>query len=244
MKTDPALEPPGWWARRQRTISATAASASARDPGPQRELGPHHHLARLQRRAPVPEGQAPGAVLGGPPRRQIEDPLARQHGGGVRPWPPAFILSAPPTEPGTPTAHSRPTSPAAALRRATRGRAAAAPGPHRGAADLDPRQPGPGTTTRPSKPASATSMFDPFPSTSTGHRLRRRGQGAVDGGQIVLAVRPRPGPRPSRPPGRWSGPPAGRGARPGARGLRPRPRGSAGRRVTIGPRPATRRAAR
>ena len=35
------------------------------------------------------------------------------------PCPPAFMRTAPPIEPGTPTAHSKPVSPAAAVRRAT-----------------------------------------------------------------------------------------------------------------------------
>ena len=44
------------------------------------------------------------------------------------PCPPAFIRTAPPTEPGTPTAHSNPVSPAAAVRRASTGSATAAAG--------------------------------------------------------------------------------------------------------------------
>ena len=43
------------------------------------------------------------------------------------PWPPAFIRTAPPIEPGTPTAHSKPVSPAAAVRRASTGRATPPP---------------------------------------------------------------------------------------------------------------------
>ena len=43
------------------------------------------------------------------------------------PWPPAFIRTAPPTEPGTPTAHSNPVSPAAAVRRASTGSATPPP---------------------------------------------------------------------------------------------------------------------
>ena len=43
------------------------------------------------------------------------------------PCPPAFIRTAPPIDPGTPTAHSKPVSPAATVRRATTGSAAAAP---------------------------------------------------------------------------------------------------------------------
>ena len=43
------------------------------------------------------------------------------------PWPPAFIRTAPPMLPGTPTAHSNPVSPNAAVRRASTGSATAAP---------------------------------------------------------------------------------------------------------------------
>ena len=43
------------------------------------------------------------------------------------PCPPAFIRTAPPTDPGTPTAHSNPLIPAAAVRRASTGRATPPP---------------------------------------------------------------------------------------------------------------------
>ena len=43
------------------------------------------------------------------------------------PWPPAFIRTAPPTDPGTPTAHSKPVRPASTVWRASTGRATAAP---------------------------------------------------------------------------------------------------------------------
>ena len=43
------------------------------------------------------------------------------------PWPPAFMRTAPPTEPGTPTAQDRPLHPASATRRASTGSATAAP---------------------------------------------------------------------------------------------------------------------
>ena len=43
------------------------------------------------------------------------------------PCPPAFIRTAPPIEPGTPTAHSNPVSPAAAVRRASTGSATPPP---------------------------------------------------------------------------------------------------------------------
>ena len=54
------------------------------------------------------------------------------------PWPPAFIRTAPPIEPGTPTAHSKPVSPALTLARATRGRKAAAPAVTAVPVDVDP----------------------------------------------------------------------------------------------------------
>ena len=43
------------------------------------------------------------------------------------PWPPAFMRSAPPIEPGTPTAHSNPVRPAATVRRASTGSGTAEP---------------------------------------------------------------------------------------------------------------------
>ena len=43
------------------------------------------------------------------------------------PCPPAFMRTAPPTEPGTPTAHSNPVRPSRAVRRATTGSDAAPP---------------------------------------------------------------------------------------------------------------------
>ena len=43
------------------------------------------------------------------------------------PCPPAFMRTPPPTEPGTPTAHSNPVRPAATVRRASTGSATAAP---------------------------------------------------------------------------------------------------------------------
>ena len=53
------------------------------------------------------------------------------------PCPPAFMRTAPPIEPGTPTAHSKPVSPAAAVRRASTGRATAEPATHSAPRDLD-----------------------------------------------------------------------------------------------------------
>ena len=89
------------------------------------------------------------------------------------PWPPAFMRTAPPTEPGTPTAHSNPVSPASTVRRATTGSAAAPPARTRtrpsgpGASTVTVVKPSPSCRTSPSNPASATSRLDPRPTTST-----------------------------------------------------------------------------
>jgi hypothetical protein len=85
------------------------------------------------------------------------------------PWPPAFMATAPPTEPGTPTAHSNPVSPASTLRRATTGRPAAAPARRRPSGAMSiPASPGPRWTATPGNPASATRRLDPLPTTSSG----------------------------------------------------------------------------
>ena len=52
------------------------------------------------------------------------------------PCPPAFMRTAPPIEPGTPTAHSKPVSPAAALSAGDDREAGRAAGPNRRAVDL------------------------------------------------------------------------------------------------------------
>ena len=52
------------------------------------------------------------------------------------PWPPAFMRTAPPTEPGMPTKNSSPATPAAAVRRASTGRATAPPARTCGATEL------------------------------------------------------------------------------------------------------------
>ena len=123
------------------------------------------------------------------------------------PWPPAFIRTPPPTEPGTPTAHSRPVRPAS-TRLAGQGRQGhGAPGLHRRPLDGDGAEAGriEHAPRCPANPASATSRLDPRPTTSTGKPDWRR------------QPRPRPGPgrlaadrdhewRRGRPPGRWSGP--------------------------------------
>ncbi len=98
------------------------------------------------------------------------------------PWPPAFMRTAPPTEPGTPTAHESPDHPASATRRARTGRDRAAPArtvgrtsapassarsSAPGSGNARPAKPEPSRRTNPSKPASATNRFDPRPITKT-----------------------------------------------------------------------------
>ena len=104
------------------------------------------------------------------------------------PWPPAFIRTAPPTEPGTPTAHSRPVSPAATVRRARVGRATAPPARTSVPSTRQRPKPGPRWTTTPANPASATSRLEPFPSTSTAGRGRRRAPATAHEPVLVLRL--------------------------------------------------------
>ena len=64
------------------------------------------------------------------------------------PCPPAFIRTAPPIEPGTPTAHSNPVRPAAAVRRASTGSATAEPAVHIDSRQLDAVGPAPQGSSR------------------------------------------------------------------------------------------------
>ena len=84
------------------------------------------------------------------------------------PWPPAFIRTAPPIEPGTPTAHSKPVSPARTVRRATTGSAAAPPARTTVPATSIRAKASPSTRATPGNPASATSRFEPLPTTRVG----------------------------------------------------------------------------
>lgn len=89
------------------------------------------------------------------------------------PCPPAFIRTAPPIVPGTPTAHSKPVRPAAAVRRATTGSGAAPPARTRVPAISTSRYRPARVMASPSKPSSATSRFDPLPITSTSMPVSR-----------------------------------------------------------------------
>jgi hypothetical protein len=81
------------------------------------------------------------------------------------PWAPAFIRTAPPTVPGIAHANSNPPRPAARARWRQTARAAPPP-PRRTPSPVSARARSPRSrTTRPSKPWSATSRFEPRPTT-------------------------------------------------------------------------------
>ena len=85
-----------------------------------------------------------------------------------RPWHPAFIRTAPPTDPGTPTKNSSPPRPQRAAWRATTGSdapAAALTSPE-GSSSTVVRSPT-SRSTKPLKPESAITRLDPLPRTSS-----------------------------------------------------------------------------
>ena len=89
-------------------------------------------------------------------------------GPGVMPPPPP-APPAPPIEPGTPTAHSKPVSPIATLRRATTGSRAAPPTRSPALVRSIVAQCSPIRITKASTPRSATNRLDPRPRTSFSH---------------------------------------------------------------------------
>ena len=111
------------------------------------------------------------------------------------------MRTAPPTEPGMPTKNSRPPTPAAAARRASTGSATAPPGVDAGAASRSTSSCSnspPSTIATPSKPASATSRFEPRPIDEHGD-VGACGEHVGDGREVGLALgaheRPRAGRR-------------------------------------------------
>ena len=99
------------------------------------------------------------------------------------------MARAPPTDPGTPTAHSIPVSPAATLWRATTGETDSRPGAHRFAVRSRwSRAPARAITTMPGNPASATSRLEPLPITRTATGTSALLSAWCSGGQIMLAV--------------------------------------------------------
>ena len=96
--------------RRARSCSrarrARPGASPRSEPRKRRPSSPAGHVAR--RRSPAARSNTSTST---------------RHAAMSEPCPPAFIRTAPPTEPGTPTAHSNPVSPAAAVRRASTGSA-------------------------------------------------------------------------------------------------------------------------
>ena len=84
------------------------------------------------------------------------------------PWAPAFIRTPPPTVPGMATANAIPPSDALAERAARLGRGVAAPASSSVPSTSTRRKRWPRWRTIPGQPPSATSMFDPRPTTSSG----------------------------------------------------------------------------
>ena len=128
VNTEPAFCPPGWF--------AAAPAHDGRDlflrlcgvAGTQREARPTRRCRTGRSRSVDTRGPD-----GPPPPPHPSRCRDRRRGPSARPaatsepWPPAFMRTAPPIEPGTPTAHSRPRSPAAAVVRARTGRLTAPP---------------------------------------------------------------------------------------------------------------------
>ena len=168
VNTEPAFEPPGWFSLRHRMTSARRASpfptsstsswspaAATTCAGESTECRYSRSSSPTSMRLVVP---SPRSTTSAHPRTAaMSDPC-----------PPAFIRTAPPIEPGTPTAHSKPDRPACTVRRATTGRLAAPPATTTEPATSTPSNPSPSCRANPAKPRSATSRFDPRPTTATG----------------------------------------------------------------------------
>jgi hypothetical protein len=137
-----------------------------------------------QRRGPEPQGRANRRHRDEPATATDPGRTPGRRGGDAAmsdPCPPAFMRTAPPIEPGTPTAHSNPVTPAAAVRRASTGSGTPPPATTSRAIGCVPcsrstivdvvRELG-DRDGEAANPASATSMFEPRPITSTAHRWR------------------------------------------------------------------------
>ena len=109
--TDPQFCPPGWCSRRQRTISATRAAAST---GVARGAATAEPRARRRAVRAASHGSGARAARGPTCTRRPNACRAtasrrrRAPSSMSEPWPPAFMCTAPPIEPGMPTAHSKP----------------------------------------------------------------------------------------------------------------------------------------
>ena len=104
------------------------------------------------------------------------------------PCPPAFMRTAPPTDPGTPTAHESPDHPASATRRASTGRDNAAPArtagrgsawacpcsTDAGSGRSSPAKPEPRCSDQPLEPVVGHQQVRPAPDHEDGDRIARR----------------------------------------------------------------------
>ena len=204
VNTEPAFCPPGWCSRRQRTISsmrAAHAAGSSRPTGERRGRRPPRRPAAPSGGSPSPSSAA--AQLAHARRRRGRRPRASRSTSAVcAPWPPAFMRTAPPTDAGD-------------ARRRTRARRRRPPRCGGRAPGSGTAPPGAGTTPRcragstsscsnspastsatPANPSSATSRFEPRPTTSSGTpgRLQRVG----DDAEVVVGARRAPPPRAGR----------------------------------------------
>ena len=129
VNTEPAFAPPGWFSRRQRTISAISASRRGRGRRPRARARPTPRpgAGRPTSGGSRGRGRRPARHPSSPRRGRRRGPSSSV-AAMSEPWPPAFMRTAPPTEPGTPTAHSKPVSPAAACAGRRPGRLAGAAG--------------------------------------------------------------------------------------------------------------------
>ena len=121
------------------------------------------------------------------------------------PCPPAFIRTAPPIDPGTPTAHSNPVSPAAADRRATTGRKRRAAGHHVMAFDGDRRERVAEADDEPAEPGIGHQQVRPLPEHEHRHRAPSASPRPPPTGR--RRTRPRRTGRPCRRRGRSSSAP-------------------------------------
>ena len=115
------------------------------------------------------------------------------------PWPPAFIRTAPPIDPGTPTAHSKPVRPRAAHCRARTGNGTDDPArtTARSTSISNRSVSAVADTTIPGNPASATNTLEPRPRISTGSPDASTGR--ADRSQILERPTGRTAPRRHRP---------------------------------------------
>ena len=86
VNTDPALAPPGWWALRHRTISASSASPSVVRAVGQPQLGGEHQVVHGQVRTAVAESEVDGGhplILAVAEIEDVDPAQRRRHVGAV-----------------------------------------------------------------------------------------------------------------------------------------------------------------